>query len=88
MEKEADQGLKKLLRRASAMGPDAYRVQKLSVVWACILLLGALLLLERALPLTADTYGLFRTAAVLMDVASSVLFVGVVGAVCIEERTG
>ena len=86
--KEADKGLKKLLRRAAAMGPDAYRIQKLSVVWACILLMGALLLLERAFPLTTDTYGLFRTAAVLMDVASSVLLVGVVGAVCIEERTG
>ena len=80
--------LKKLLRRAAAMGPAAYRVQKLSVVWACILLTGALLLLERSLPLTMDTYGLYRTAGLLMDAASSVLLVGVVGAVCIEERTG
>ena len=86
--KEVGKGLKKLLCRAAAMGPDAYRIQKLSVVWACILLLGALLLLERAFPLTADTYGLYRTAGVLTDVASAVLFVGVVGAVCIEERAG
>ena len=81
-------GVKKLLRRAAAMGLPAYRIQKLSVVWACILLTGALLLLERALPLTVDTYGLFRMAGLLSDVASSVLLVGVVGAVCIEERTG
>ena len=80
--------LKKLLRRAAAMGPAAYRIQKLSVVWACILLTGALLLLERAQPLTMDTYGLYRTAVLILDTASSVLLIGVVGAVCIEERTG
>ena len=79
-------GVKKLLRRAAAMGLPAYRIQKLSVVWACILLTGALLLLERALPLTVDTYGLFRMAGLFSDVASSVLLVGVVGAVCVEER--
>ena len=80
--------MKRLLRRVASMGPEAYLIQKLSIVWACILLTGALLLLERALPLTADTYGLYRTAGLLMDAAPSVLLVGVIGAVCVEERTG
>ncbi len=77
----------KILRRAGAMCPDAYRIQKLGLVWACILLTGALLLLEGALPLGPDTYAAHRLAAAMGDTASAVLLISVVGAVCIEERS-
>jgi len=78
--------LRKILRRAGAMCPEAYRVQKLGVLWACILLTGSLLLLEGALPLGPDTYAAHRLASALGDTASAVLLISVVGAVCIEER--
>ncbi len=76
----------KILRRAGAMCPDAYQIQKLGLVWACILLTGALLLLEGALPLGPDTYAAHRLATAMRDTASAVLLISVVGAVCVEER--
>ena len=76
----------KILQRAAAMCREAYRIQKLSLIWACILLTGALLLLEGALPLSPDTYAAKLMASKLMETASAVLFIGVIGAVCIEER--
>jgi hypothetical protein len=78
--------IRKLLRRAARMCRKAYLVQKLSLIWAGILLTGALLLFEGALPLSPHTYAAFRLAEELMRTASAVLLVGVVGAVCIEER--
>ncbi|MBR2716748.1 MAG: hypothetical protein IKD79_03315 [Oscillospiraceae bacterium] len=78
--------IRRILRRAGRMCPAAYRIQKLSVLWACILLTGALLMLEGALPLSPATYGDFRLALSLADTASAVLLVGVVGAVIVEER--
>ena len=77
----------RILRRAAAMCPEAYRIQKLRIIWACILLTGALLLLEGALPLTAATYGLHRLAMKLTDTASAILLIGVIGAICVEERS-
>ena len=78
--------IRKILRRAKRMCPAAYRIQKLSLIWACILLLGALLLLEGALPPEPRTYAAHQLAMELMRTASAVLLIGVVGAVCIEER--
>ena len=78
--------IERILRRAAAMCPEAYRIQKLSLIWACILLTGALLLLEGALPLSADTYAMVQQSRKLTETASAILLVGVVGAVCIEER--
>ena len=78
--------LRKILRRAAGMCPAAYGIQKLSLAWACILLAGALILLESALPLTPATYGAHMLAMELMRTASAVLLIGVIGAVCIEER--
>ncbi len=78
--------IRKILRRAGSMCPAAYRIQKLSLIWSCILLTGALLLLEGVLPLTTATYAAYRLAVELMRTASAILLVGVVGAVCIEER--
>ena len=78
--------IRKILRRAGKMCAKAYTVQKLSLIWACILLTGALLLFEGALPLSPLTYAAHRLALELMRTASAVLLIGVVGAVCIEER--
>lgn len=78
--------IRKILRRAKQMCPAALRIQKLSLIWACILLTGALLLLEGALPLAPATYGVHRLAVELIRTASAVLLIGVIGAVCIEER--
>ena len=78
--------IRRILRRAKQMCPAAYRIQKLSLIWACILLLGALYLLEGALPLGPYTYAAYRLASELMQTASAVLLIGVIGAVCIEER--
>ena len=78
--------VRKILRRAGRMCPAAYRVQKLSLIWACILLLGALLTLEQGLPMSPATYAAHRLALELMRTASAVLLIGVIGAVCIEER--
>lgn len=78
--------IRRILRRAGRMCAAAYRIQKLSVLWACILLCGALLTLEGALPLSPATYADCRLALSLTDTASAVLLVGVVGAVLVEER--
>lgn len=78
--------IRKILRRARQMCPAAYRIQKLSLIWACTLLTGALLLLESALPLTTATYGSARMAVELIRTSSAVLLVGVIGAVFVEER--
>ena len=78
--------IRNILRRANCMCPAAYRIQKLSLIWACILLLGALLLLVGALPLSTVTYAAHRLAIELLRTASAILLIGVIGAVCIEER--
>lgn len=78
--------IRRILRRAKQMCPAALRIQKLSLIWACILLTGALLLLECALPLTPATYVTQRLAIELVRTASAILLIGVIGAVCIEER--
>ena len=78
--------IRKILCRAGSMCPAAYRIQKLSLIWACILLLGSLLLLEGALPLSPVTYTAHRLAMELLRTASAILLIGVIGAVCIEER--
>ena len=78
--------IRRMLQRAAHMCPAAYFVQKLSLIWACILLLGALILMEGALPLSPLTYHAHRLGAELVRSASAVLLIGVIGAVCIEER--
>jgi hypothetical protein len=78
--------IRRILRRAGQMCPAAFRIQKLSLIWTCILLTGALLLLEGALPLTPATYAAHRLGVELIRTASAVLLIGVIGAVCIEER--
>ncbi len=78
--------IRKILRRAGSMCPAAAWVQRLSLGWACLLLGAALVLFLRALPLSPDTYELLRLARELMETASAVLLVGVIGAVLIEER--
>ncbi len=78
--------IRDLLRRALGMCPAAYRIHKLSLAWTSILLTGALLLMETALPLSPATYGAYRMAMELIQTASSILLIGVLGAVCIEER--
>ncbi len=78
--------IRRILRRAGSMCPAAYRIQKLSLIWACILLTGALLLLEGALPLSLATYDAYHLAVELLRTSSAILLVGVVGAVCVEER--
>ena len=78
--------IRNILRRAGRMCAAAYRIQKLSLIWACILLLGALLLLEEALPFSNATYAAYRLALELMRTASAILLIGVIGAVCVEER--
>lgn len=78
--------IRKILHRAGQMCPAAFRIQKLSLIWACILLTGALLLLEGALPLTPDTYASHRLGMELIRTASAILLIGVIGAVCVEER--
>lgn len=78
--------IRRILRRASRMCPAAFRIQKLSLIWACILLTGALLLLERASPLTPATYAAQTLSLELIRTASAVLLIGVIGAVCVEER--
>ena len=78
--------LRKILRRAARMCPLAYRVQRLSVILACILLTAALWLLCAADAFSVDTYRSFRLVDALLDSSSAVLLVGVVGAVCIEDR--
>ncbi len=78
--------IRRILRRAGRMCPTARWVQKLSLCWACILLAGALALLPGSLPLSPDTYPAIRLARALMETASAVLLVGVIGAVIIEER--
>ena len=80
--------LRKIIQRAGEMCPSARWVQKLSIIWAGTMLLGALLLLERSVPLTLDTYLYRRLALALMDSAAATLFVGVIGAVIIEELRG
>ena len=76
----------KILRRAGRMCPAAYRIQKLSLIWSCILLFGAVVLLEGALPLSPATYAAHRLAMELLRTSSAILLIGVIGAVCIEER--
>ncbi len=78
--------IRRILHRASRMCPTAFRIQKLSLIWACILLTGALLLLEGAVPLTPATYAAQKLGVELVRTASAVLLVGVIGAVCVEER--
>ncbi len=78
--------IRRILQRAGRMCPAAFRIQKLSLIWACILLTGALLLLERAAPLTPATYAAHKLGFELIRTASAVLLIGVIGAVCIEER--
>ena len=78
--------IRRILHRASRMSPSAFRIQKLSLIWACILLTGALLLLEGAVPLTPATYAAQKLGVELVRTASAVLLVGVIGAVCVEER--
>ena len=68
------------------MCPAAYRIQKLSLIWSCILLFGAVVLLEGALPLSPATYAAHRLAMELLRTSSAILLIGVIGAVCIEER--
>lgn len=75
-----------ILRRAARMCPPAYRVQKLSVILACILLAAAFLLLSGIEMFSVRTYRTFRMVYALLENSSSVLFVGVLGAVCIEDR--
>ena len=78
--------IRKILRRAGRMCPAASWVQRLSLAWACILLAAALALLLGAFPLSPDTYTASRLVHALMESASAILLVGVVGAVIIEER--
>ncbi len=78
--------IQRILRRAGRMCPAACWVQRLSLCWACILLAAALLLLRGSLPLSPDTYCAGRLARAMMETASAILLVGVVGAVVIEER--
>ena len=76
----------KILRRAARMCPPAYRVQRLSVLIACAQLFAALLLLCAADTFSVDTYRSFRLVYALLENSSAVLFIGVLGAVCIEDR--
>lgn len=78
--------LRKILRRAAQMCPPAYRVQRLSVITACIQLFAALVLLLSANTFSVDTYRSFRLVYALLENSSAILLVGVLGAVCIEDR--
>ena len=76
----------RILRRAAKMCPAAYAVQKLSLLIACSLLLAAVLVLAVSGQLTLATYRSFRLVYALVETGSSVLFIGVLGAVLIEDR--
>lgn len=78
--------LRKILRRAARMCPLAYRVQRFSVILACIQLFAALMLLVTADTFSVSTYRSFRLVDTLLDNSAAILLVGVLGAVCIEDR--
>ena len=76
----------RILRRAAKMCPAAYAVQKLSLTIACALLLFAVLVLAFSGGFSIHTYRSFRLVYGLLETGSSVLLIGVLGAVLIEER--
>ena len=78
--------LRKILRRAARMCPLAYRIQRISVILACVQLFAALVLLIAADTFSVDTYQSFRLVYALLENSSAVLLIGVLGAVCIEDR--
>lgn len=78
--------LRKILRRAARMCPPAYGVQKLSVLLACVQLFAAFILLNTVDVLSPATYRVFRMVHALLENSSAVLLIGVLGAVCIEDR--
>ena len=78
--------LRKILRRAAKMCPLAWLVQKGSALIACAQLGAALWLLCTAGDFSVDTYRSFRLVDALLENSSAVLLIGVLGAVCIEDR--
>ena len=78
--------LRKILRRAARMCRPAYRVQRISVILACVQLFAALVLLCAAGTYSVDTYQSFRLVYALVENSSAILLIGVLGAVCIEDR--
>ncbi len=78
--------LRKILHRAARMCRPAYLVQKITVLIACIQLLTACMLLVSVDALSPATYRVFRLIHALLENSSAVLLIGVIGAVCIEDR--
>ena len=78
--------LRKILRRAARMCAPARRIQRLSLLIACIQLFAALVLLSGTDMFSVYTYRTFRIVYALLENSSAVLLVGVLGAVCIEDR--
>ena len=78
--------LLKIIRRAARMCPPARRIQKLSLLIACVLLFAALWLLSGVDGFSVHTYRTFHIVYALLETGSAVLLVGVLGAVLIEDR--
>ena len=76
---------RKILRRAGEMCDPAYLVQEITALTALTLMIYALICFLSAEELNADTYAAFLLAWELFRTSSSVLLIGIIAAVCIEE---
>ena len=75
----------RILRRAGKMCEPAYRVQTISALTALALLFGALCCFISAEEPSGDTYRTLLLAWALFRTSASVLLIGIIGAVCIED---
>ncbi len=76
---------RKTLRRMLAMCPAAWAVSIRTLQLGCVLLLGAILLLIRCDGDLMGRYELYISAMSLNEACQSVLLVGTIAGVCIED---
>ena len=75
----------RIIRRAGQMCEPAYCVQRFSALTALVLLLYALICFLSAEEWNADTYQTLLLAWELFRTSASVLLIGIIASVCIEE---
>ena len=77
--------IRRILQRAGDMCEPAYLVQKMTALTALVMLICAVICLISAEEWNASTYRILLLAWELLRTSASVLLIGIIGAVCIED---
>lgn len=79
--------IKKILKRASAMGPSAGKMLRRGLIISCILLVCSIITLIFAGSYTPATYYLYQFADSLFRLPITVLLLAVIGSAVIEDMS-